>query len=95
MATSDVAYLDLLREADFATPHVTTIAYTCRFDTLDMLWEGFLAASVRIAALITEQPWGVQKRIRQAFDRLVASYGTSRGLEMPVSVKLVSGGVPR
>lgn len=94
MAASDVAYTDLLRGEGFDAPRVEAIAYTHRFSSPDALWDGMLGASVRTAALILEQPPEVRKRIRAAFDRLAAAYMMAEGLELPVSVKLMTGQVP-
>jgi SAM-dependent methyltransferase len=94
MAESDEAYADLLVSAGFASPGVETIAYAHRFGSADALWTGLLAASVRTAALITEQPAQTQRQIRTHFDDLVAAYAGPDGLRVPVSVKLFSASVP-
>ena len=94
MAASDEAYEDLLTDAGFQEPRIDTIAYHQHFSDADALWNGLLAASVRTAALITGQPPQVQARIRALFDDLSADYVTPGGLEIPVSVKLLSASRP-
>jgi hypothetical protein len=90
MAVSDGAYEDLLTTAGFQAPRIQTIAYHHHFTNADELWDGLLAASVRTAALITGQTRPVQERIRAMFDGLIADYATREGIEIPVSVKLLS-----
>lgn len=90
MAASDGAYEDLLTTAGFQAPRIQTIAYHHHFTNADELWDGLLAASVRTAALITGQTRQVQARIRATFDGLIADYATGEGLEIPISVKLLS-----
>jgi hypothetical protein len=60
----------------------------------DDFWDGMLAATVRTSALIVGQPEDVQKRIRAAFDQLVARYAREGGLAIPVSVKLATAMKP-
>ena len=59
----------------------------------DDLWNGLLGGSVRTSALIEGQGADVQRRIREAFERLLI-YRFYGGLELPVSVKLASGYKP-
>lgn len=94
MAASDGAYEDLLTTAGFQAPRIQTIAYHQHFTNADELWDGLLAASVRTAALITGQTRQVQARIRAQFDGLIADYATGDGLEVPISVKLLSASRP-
>ena len=60
----------------------------------DDLWEGFLAATVRISALIVRQPEETRRRIRAAFDRQVADCRRGDRIELSVSVKLATGVTP-
>jgi SAM-dependent methyltransferase len=90
MAASDGAYEDLLTTAGFQAPRIQTIAYHHHFTDADELWNGLLSASVRTAALITGQAPEVQARIRAMFDGLIVDYATPEGLEIPISVKLLS-----
>jgi len=90
MVATDATYKELLTTAGFESPSILTIAYQHHFVDGDVFWNGLLAASVRTAALITGQTSEVQARIRERFDGLIADYATPEGLEIPVSVKLLS-----
>ncbi len=73
---------------------VATIEFTHRVRSADALWEGMLEGTVRTSALILRQPEPVQRRIRDALDRLLAPYRRGEALELPVSAKLASGRKP-
>jgi SAM-dependent methyltransferase len=60
----------------------------------DELWEGMLEGSVRTAALIERQSELVVRRIRAAFEDLLAPFRTATGFALPVSAKLASGRRP-
>lgn len=45
----------------------------------------------RTAALVDRRPTDVQRRIREAVDRLLAPYATPDGLALPVAIKLAIG----
>jgi SAM-dependent methyltransferase len=91
--SADDEFARLLRESggldDVA---VRTIAFSHAVPSADALWRGLLGGTVRVSALLVRQPEPVQRRIREAFDRLVEPYRTDAGYELPVSVKLASGG---
>ena len=78
---------------DPATPG-TTITFVHRFGSMDELWDGVLAATVRMSALIPPQPEGVRRRIRAAFERLAAGHRRGDVLELPVAVKLATARKP-
>jgi SAM-dependent methyltransferase len=84
----------LMREHGLEDRTVETVGFTHPVATADELWDGFLAGSLRVAALITTQPQETQERIRAAFDRLAAEYRADDGLELPVSAKLASARKP-
>jgi hypothetical protein len=73
---------------------VTAITFVRRFASADELWDGMLAATVRMSALITPQPPDVRRRIRAAFERLAAGYRLGDVLELPVAVKLAAAHKP-
>jgi len=83
-----------LRQQDLASSAGTAIAFVHRFGSPDELWDGMLAATVRMSALITLQPGDVRRRIRAAFDRLAAGYRRGDVLELPVAVKLATARKP-
>jgi SAM-dependent methyltransferase len=73
---------------------VRTIVFTHRVESADELWDGVLGGAVRTPALIERQPEETRRRIREAFDRLVAGYRRGDVIELPVSVKLAAGRKP-
>lgn len=84
----------LLRERGLEHRAVRTIEFSHRVETADELWDGLLGGTVRISALILRQPAETRRRIREAFDRLVADYRRGDVLELPVSAKLAAGRKP-
>jgi SAM-dependent methyltransferase len=92
---SDEAEFDtLMLDHGLEQRTVTTIGLTHEVASVDELWDGFLAGSLRVAALVTGQPDETRQRIRRAFDGLVAKYRRGDGLEVPVAAKLASGRKP-
>jgi SAM-dependent methyltransferase len=92
---SDEAEFDtLMLDHGLEERAVTTLGLTHEVASADELWDGFLAGSLRVATLITGQPDETRRRIRRAFDGLVAEYRRGGSLELPVSVKLASGRKP-
>jgi SAM-dependent methyltransferase len=71
-----------------------TVAFAHRFSSADHLWDGMLAATVRISAAVLRQPPDVQQRIRASFDRLVAEYSRGPAVEIPISISFSSGRKP-
>jgi SAM-dependent methyltransferase len=90
---SDDAFDTLLRDAGLVDRRVETIDFTHAVSTAE-LWDGMLAGTVRTSALILGQPEGVQRRIRDAFDRNVAAYRSGDEYRLPVAVKLAVGRKP-
>lgn len=91
MASDPTVYQQLLAAAGFGKCAVTPIDWEYDFGTPDEHWEGLLASSVRLAALITEQPAGTVARIRAHYDEIVDPYLRGDRLRLPVSVLLISG----
>jgi SAM-dependent methyltransferase len=94
MAADDDAYRGQLTEAGFEELFVEHVQWSHRFANRGLLWDGLLAASVRTATLIELQPESVRRLIRREFDRLVASYETKGGLDVPVAATLFGGRLP-
>lgn len=84
----------LLGSAGLTRVAVRTLQFEHSVSSGDDFWDGMLAATVRTSALIVGQPEDVQKRIRAAFDQLVARYAREGGLAIPVSVKLATAKKP-
>ena len=91
MASDPGVYQELLASAGFGECAVTPIDWEHDFGTPDEHWDGLLASSVRLAALITEQPVDVVARIRARYDEIVVPYLREDRLRLPVSVLLISG----
>ena len=92
--SDDDEFAAALRQQGLASPAVSAITFVLPFASADELWEGMLAATVRVAALITHQPEEVRQRIRAAFDRLAEGYRRGEILELPVAVKLAAAQKP-
>ena len=92
--SADEEFAALLRGAGLEAVEVRTVAFPLESPSSDDLWSGLLGGTVRTSALIEGQSPEVQRRIRQAFERLVDHYRVGGGLELPVSVKLASGRKP-
>ncbi len=92
--SSDEEFSGLLRSAGLEGINVERISFTHRVSGPDELWDGALRAAVRTGPLILGQPAHTQRQIRGAFDRLVREYAVTDGLDIPVSVKVASGGKP-
>ncbi len=90
----DAEFDALLGDHGLEQREVTRIAFTHHVASADQLWDGLLAGTVRISALILGQPEETRQRIRRAFDRLVEPYRTGNGLDLPVAAKLAAGRKP-
>ena len=92
--SADEAFDALLAEQGLEERTVTRFPFTVRFSSPDELWDGLLAGTVRMAALIDRQPAETRRRIREAFERRVAEFRRDQVVELPVAVKLASGRKP-
>lgn len=92
--SSDQEFSGLLRSAGLKDVNVRYIAFTHSVAGPEELWRGVIEGGVRTPAMILRQGADTQRRIRLAFERLVAQYAVKGGLEVPVAVKLASGRKP-
>lgn len=92
--SSDGALSALLASAGFEEIEVRRLSFAHRLSGADDLWSGLVGGTVRMAGLVAGQREEMRRRIRAAFDRLVADYAAGGGLEVPVSVKVASGRKP-
>jgi ubiquinone/menaquinone biosynthesis C-methylase UbiE len=91
----DEQFAALLQDCGLTDVEVTTIAFDHPMPTADEWWDGVLAGTVRVSALILRQHEPARQRIRAVFDQLVTEYQRGDHLEVPVSVKLAAGSKPR
>ena len=85
-------FTGLFEGAALSDVEVTTVSFTHRMSSADELWEGLRGGTVRMRALVFDQPEQTLVRIRAAFDRLVGEYTAGDGsVELPVSVKVAAG----
>ena len=91
----DEQFAALLQDRGLTDVEVKTIVFDHPVPSADELWDGVLAGTVRVSALILRQPESVRQRIRAVFDQLVTEYQHGDHLELPVSVKLAAGSKPR
>jgi SAM-dependent methyltransferase len=90
--SSEPALVQLLAGAGLQPEPIEQVAFTHRLSGPQALWDGVIAGSVRTSAAIVGQPPDVQRRIRRAFDALVAPYVTDQGLEIPVGLIIAAAG---
>jgi SAM-dependent methyltransferase len=90
----DDEFAALLRDRELTDVEVNRIVFDHPVSTAGELWDGVLAGTVRISALILRQSEPTRQHIRAVFDRLVAEYQRGDHLELPVSVKLAAGTKP-
>lgn len=84
----------LLTTVGLADAKVETVEFRHHPISADVLWDGMLGGTVRIRALVEGQSDETARRIRAAFDRLIAGCDTGDGIEIPVSVKIASACKP-
>lgn len=89
--SEDEAFSALLASAGLGHVHVARHGFTYRIANADLLWDGAMGSLARTSALLRGQTPDVQRRIRSTFDRLVASYTTPGGVDLPMSFKIASG----
>jgi SAM-dependent methyltransferase len=92
--SDDGEFDSLMRDHGLEDRVVRRVELTHPAGSVDELWDGFLAGSLRVAALITGQPHETRRQIRAAFDGIVEEYRLGDALELPVSAKLASGRRP-
>jgi SAM-dependent methyltransferase len=92
--SADAEFAALLRAAGLADVAVRTVSFTHRIPDLDFWWNGGLRSLARSSANIHGQPPGVQRKIRESFDRLAKPYAVPDGFDVPVSAKIASGRKP-
>jgi len=90
----DAALERLLAGAGFADAAVESIDFRHHLSGASELWEGMLSGTVRIRAMVDRQPAEARRRIRAAFDRLVAAHASDDAIEIPVRVKIGSARKP-
>lgn len=91
----DEQFAALLQDRGLTNIEVTTIVFDHPVSSADEWWDGVLAATVRVSALILHQPEPARRRIRAVFDQLVTQYHHGDHLDVPVSVKLAAGTKPQ
>ncbi len=87
----DDALVSLLTTAGFGQITLRHITFTHRLADTDAFWNGLIGGTVRMAALVKGQREAIRTQILARFDRLVAEYAVPDGLDIPVSIKVVSG----
>jgi SAM-dependent methyltransferase len=89
--SDDDEFRGLLKGAGFLDVAVQEISFAHHAASSDELWDGLTGATVRMAALVRGQDVETQRRIRDAFDRNVAQYEGTEGVDLPVSAKVAAG----
>lgn len=89
--SDDPEFESLLAGAGLGEVVVETFDLTLELPDADAFWDGFMASTVRMRAVIDSQPDDVRRRIREAVDARVEVHRGDHGLEIPVVAKLASG----
>jgi SAM-dependent methyltransferase len=84
----------LLTNAGLADVAVKTVEFPLELESVDELWNGLVAGTVRLRPLVVGQSPEVIHAIRTNFDELLEEYRAERGFDVPVSVKIASGRKP-
>jgi ubiquinone/menaquinone biosynthesis C-methylase UbiE len=84
----------LLGEQGLDNIEVETISFSQTVSSPDQLWLGFMAGTLRTAALVHSQTRKTQQQIRATFDRLLQPYRSRDRLGIPLVVKLASATKP-
>ena len=74
---------------------IRTVAFTHRVADTAAVWDGILNGSVRTAAAIRGQSPAIQQRVHDDFTERMERYRSGLELELPISVKVASGTVPK
>ena len=91
---NDQEFDALLGDQGLNDRRVRTIEFTYSVPSAGEYWDGLLAGTVRMSALVLGQPEETQQRIREAFDRRMEEFREAGGFVLPASVKLASGRKP-
>jgi len=92
--SDDLNFAGLLGAGGLDEVAIQRVSYECTYATADELWVGFLASSVRIAAVINSQVAATRQRIRREFDRLADEATIDGVIRLPAVVCLGSGRKP-
>jgi hypothetical protein len=91
---NDQEFDALLGDQGLNDRRVRTIEFTFSVPSAGEYWDGLLAGTVRMSALVLGQPEETQQRIREAFDRRMEEFREADGFVLPASVKLAAGRKP-
>jgi SAM-dependent methyltransferase len=83
-----------LENAGLGDVGIDTIEFALHVASVDEMWDGLVAGTVRLRPLVQSQSVEVQHEIRARFDALLDEYRTDGGYDVPVSVKLGAGRKP-
>lgn len=85
----------LLEDVGLRDVRVERIAFPYRIPDSDALWDGTLAGTVRLRAIVGGQTPAMRQRIREALDRRLAAHAAAAGgFALPISVKVASARRP-
>jgi ubiquinone/menaquinone biosynthesis C-methylase UbiE len=84
-------FANALRSAGFATIRIEAVSFKHTLANFDEFWNLALGSFVRVSTIIRSQTDDVQQQIRDEVERATKPYVTSRGVEIPVAFKVVSG----
>jgi SAM-dependent methyltransferase len=88
----EAEFARLLSDAGLGGVRVRTVGFTHHMASPGEAWDGLRRGTVRMRALVFDQPEDVRQRVREAFTRRISEYASpDGGLDIPVSFKVASG----
>jgi SAM-dependent methyltransferase len=88
----EAEFAKLLAGAGLGEIRVQTVGFTYRMKSVDEAWDGLRRGTVRMRALVFDQPEDVRERVRDVFTRRLEEHASpDGGLDIPVSFKVASG----
>jgi len=92
--SDETELLSLLSAAGLEDVAASAVTWVHRVPSAEAWWRGGLGSLARASASILGQAPAMQRRIRAAFDRLVAPYAAEGGFRVPCAARVASGRKP-
>ena len=84
----------LFRSAGLVDVAAREVTWVHRVPSAEEWWRGGLGSLARASASILGQAPAMQRKIREAFDRLVAPYAVEGGFRVPCAARIAHGRKP-
>jgi SAM-dependent methyltransferase len=87
----ELEFTALLEGAGLIDVAVGTVEFDLHLEDGSELWDGLVEGSVRVRPMILGQTEELQREIRKQYDKLLETYRTRDGFDVPVSAKIAAG----